>query len=259
LKKLGNLLALFLAAMLGALAAPVIPTIANVFTGFEITDRGILTYGVPFVRSGAEYGNNQPTAFDIGPRGTPADNGGSGKAWIDVCNADLIANQNAPVTCVYSGAWGGQMQLGTRSFNGAAEMPLKLRIGVGELNANGLVIYGTVTANAFAGAQPPDEGVENFAGGGQFRAIPPTPFGAGDFSYASWVNTAQTSWADILTQANSYSDSNWHGLLLNVSGPGQMQWYENTTAKVSTSTTGFNDGQWHHVAITRRWQPPPVP
>lgn len=254
MKKLGNLLALFLAAMLGALAAPVIPTIANVFTGFEITDRGILTYGVPFVRSGAEYGNNQPTAFDVGPRGNPADNGGSGKAWIDVCNADLIANQSAPVTCVYSGAWGGQMQLGTRSFNGAAEMPLKLRIGdkiVGELNANGLIIYGTVTANAFVGAQPPEDGVENFAGGGQFRAIPPTPFGTGDFTYAFWVNTAQTSRADVLTQANSYLDPNWHGLLLNVSASGQMQWYENSTAKLSASATGFNDGQWYHVAITR--------
>lgn len=254
MKKLGNLLALFLAAMLGALAAPAIPTIANVFIGYEITDRGILTFGVPVVRSGAEYGNNQPTALDVVPRGVPADNGTSGRAWLDVCNTDVLASPNAPITCVYAGAWSNQMQLGTRSFGGAAEIPLKLCIGnkiVGELNESGLIIYGTVTATAFAGPQPPEEGVENFAGGGQFRAIPPKPFGTGDFTYAFWVTTAQTSRADMLTQANNYTSPNWHGLLFNVSGSGQVQWYENTTAKLSASATGFNDNQWHHAAITR--------
>jgi hypothetical protein len=140
-----------LTALLAACAGPIISN-AEVFKGFEITDRGVLPFGVPFVRSGEEYGPNQPTGFDVGPRGSPPDKKNSGLAWIDVCNADLLTDPGAPVTCIYAGAWKKEMQLGSRSFNGAPVVPLKLRIGdtiVGELNEKGLVIYGTVQAKAF--------------------------------------------------------------------------------------------------------------
>jgi hypothetical protein len=107
---------------------------------------------VPFVRSGSRYGENQPTALDVGPRSSPKDEANSGIAWTDICNADLIANAKAPVTRIYSGAWSDKAMFGTRSFKGAPEVPLKLRIGnsiVGELNKSGLVIYGSVTADRF--------------------------------------------------------------------------------------------------------------
>jgi hypothetical protein len=136
------------------------PTPSTTFDGFDITDRGILPFGVPFVRSGAEYGRNRPTALDVGPRGKPPDQPKSGMAWLDVCNADLITTSNAPVSCGYLGAWQGHIEFGSRSFNGAPVRDLKLRVGdkvVGELTQDGLVIYGGITAEKFVDSNGPDE------------------------------------------------------------------------------------------------------
>lgn len=146
----------FLVGMCGALFAPTIQTVAGSFVGFEITDRAILDFGVPFIRSGPEYGNDKPTALDVGPRGNPTDRKGSGKAWIDVCNADLIGDPTAQVSCFYAGAYSDHIAFGSRSFNDAPVKPLQLRIGrttVGELTENGLVIHGTVTATGFVKSQ----------------------------------------------------------------------------------------------------------
>jgi len=51
----------FFAALFGAVigALSMSQPIADLFAGFQITDRGILSFGVPFVRSGASYGNNR--------------------------------------------------------------------------------------------------------------------------------------------------------------------------------------------------------
>lgn len=148
---------LALAFLVGCATSPVVrPVVADIFNGFEITDRGTVGFGVPFVRSGANYGNDKNTALDIGPRGNPRDAENSGKAWLDVCEADLIGNPSVPVHCLYAGAWSDHGEFGTRSFNGANVQPLKLRIGnviVGELNGNGLVIYGSITAGSFITAK----------------------------------------------------------------------------------------------------------
>jgi hypothetical protein len=146
----------FFAALIGAIIGATATNIANNYfyrhTAFEIVDRAALPYGVPVVRSGRKYGENRPTAFDILPRGNPSDEANSGKAWFDVCNADIIENPNSAVSCIYAGAWADKMFLGTRSFNGAPTVPLYLRIGnlkVGELSEAGLKIYGDISAHSF--------------------------------------------------------------------------------------------------------------
>ena len=133
------------------------PAVAELFTGYEITDRGTLGFGVPVVRSGASYGSDKPTALDILPRGTPVDTSW-GRAWFHICDADVLASPDSAFNCGYMGAFNDHVEIGTKSFNGEPARPLKLRVGdaiVGELNAVGLIIYGTVTANAFAGGAPP--------------------------------------------------------------------------------------------------------
>lgn len=259
----------FLCALFGSVigALSMSQPVADVFTGFEITARPHLSFGVPFVRSGGSYGENKPTALDVGPRGNPADHAGSGKAWLDVCNADLIANHNAPVSCFYAGAYGNKIQIGSRSF-GAPVLPLEVRVGdtvIGRFTANGLQIFGTVTANNYVGANaplveeptepeepppPPPTGVEIFDGSGQFRAIPASPFGTGNFTYHFWAKSAQTTRADILTQDGNYTGANWHGALANVTASGKMAWFENSTAKI-TATVPWNNGSWHHHAWVR--------
>lgn len=240
------------------LSISVVLTMSDPLDGFEVTDRGILDFGVPFVRSGPKYGNNRPTALDVGPRGNPNDEPNSGKAWIDVCNADLIDNPNAPVSCLYAGAWSDHMEFGTRSFNGAPVVPLKIRIGnivIGELNSDGLVIYGKITAGEFASSgsappSPPPLGYEVYTGNGQHRNVPGPALGSGDFTYDFWLRTSQTTRVDLLTQGNSYTSPKWYGLLLNVGGAGQLQWYEGTTPKI-TATASYADNEWHHIAIVR--------
>lgn len=135
-------------------------SVSEPFHGFEITDRhlGSSSFGVPFVRSGLKYGNHKPTALDVGPRGRPADEKNSDRAWIDVCNADLIQAPEAPVDCLYLGAWGERMVLGSRSFSGSKAKPLYLRAGnkiVGKISEQGLEIYGSITAHSVIEAQPP--------------------------------------------------------------------------------------------------------
>lgn len=90
-------------------------------------------------------------AFDVMPNGSPVEDTDNGVAWSDICNADLIANHNAPVSCVRSGAFLSKAVIGQRSFNGAPHVPLIIVQGgktrlviddgvidiIGELRING--------------------------------------------------------------------------------------------------------------------------
>jgi hypothetical protein len=120
--------------------------------GFTITDRNAgLPFGVPSVRSGAPHADNQPTALDIMPNGTGTSS--NGKAWMDVCNADLIGNESAPVGCVRLAAFSDHMELGVYAYNGASTVPLKIKfqgVTIGTLDSSGnLTVSGTVTAKGF--------------------------------------------------------------------------------------------------------------
>lgn len=65
-----------------------------------------------------------PVALDLQPLGpNPTESAGNGWSWVDCCNADVMHNNNAPVTCgrvgikTINGAPAGYV--GTVTYNGA--------------------------------------------------------------------------------------------------------------------------------------------
>ena len=93
-----------------------------------------------------------------------------------------------------------------------------------------------------------------FDGSGDYLVAPPGPdfnFGANDFTAEMFVRSTQTTRADILTQNTVYTATGWWGLLFNVSGSGTIALYETSSARISATGTNWNDGSWHHIALTR--------
>lgn len=76
-------------------------------------------------------------------------------------------------------------------------------------------------------------------------------FGSSDFSVDFWIKTSMTGRADICGQDTVSSDSTFWGLLLNVSGSGQIELYEQNSSRISATSTGFNNGNWRHLALSR--------
>lgn len=76
-------------------------------------------------------------------------------------------------------------------------------------------------------------------------------FGTGEFTVDFWIKSSDTTRQDVITQDNTSADSNWWGLLFNVSSSGRMYLYENSTARITATSTGWNDGSWNHVALVR--------
>jgi hypothetical protein len=75
-------------------------------------------------------------AFDIFPNGTPGDHGGSGAAWMDICNKDIINFGGSPFNCIHVGTFvaGGHGVISTTSFSGATNGDLQFQI-------NGTSVY----------------------------------------------------------------------------------------------------------------------
>lgn len=122
--------------------------IAMAGNGFTLTSRWDVTAFPAVVVQGNSTG---VTAFDILPKGNPTENADNGMAWNDTCNADLIANPNAPINCARFGAFVSKIVVGQRAFGGAAHVPLHIIQGngvrieiangvtniIGELRVNG--------------------------------------------------------------------------------------------------------------------------
>jgi hypothetical protein len=76
-------------------------------------------------------------------------------------------------------------------------------------------------------------------------------FGTGDWTIEFWINSTQTSRADPIGWNYSFNNAGWAGMILNVSASGQMSWYEQTSQRINATSTGWNNGSWNHVAVTR--------
>ena len=75
-------------------------------------------------------------------------------------------------------------------------------------------------------------------------------FGTGDFTIEFWINSTQTSRADPFAWNFGYTLAGWGSFILNTSS-GRIDWYEGTGIATYATSTGWNDGLWHHLAVSR--------
>ncbi len=90
---------------------------------------------------------NTAIALDIMPNGSP---GGTGIAWHDICDADVLNNTSTPVNFLHLAANSTTLEVGSASLYGGTGKPLIFTYGGAEkfrLNANGLGIG--VGSNAY--------------------------------------------------------------------------------------------------------------
>jgi len=76
-------------------------------------------------------------------------------------------------------------------------------------------------------------------------------FGTGDFSIEFWINSTQTTRADPVGWNYDFTSAGWGGFVFNLSSSGDMAWYENNNSRISASSTGWNNGSWNQVSLTR--------
>lgn len=81
----------------------------------------LTSFPVPCVRPST---SNTVIAFDVCPNGTPSDFETNGKAWIDVCDAD-VQTGNPSVGTARVGITSTAVQFGTKGFNGATAKPVE--------------------------------------------------------------------------------------------------------------------------------------
>jgi hypothetical protein len=93
-----------------------------------------------------------------------------------------------------------------------------------------------------------------FDGTGDYLLPPPSQnfaFRTGDFTIELWIKTSSTADDGILqisTTAGGFATSYTNGLMMSIVS-GTVYWALNGSS-VNTSTS-FNDGNWHHLAMTR--------
>jgi hypothetical protein len=76
-------------------------------------------------------------------------------------------------------------------------------------------------------------------------------FGSSNWTIEFWIKSSQTSRVDPIGWNYPYANAGWGGLILNLSASGQMSWYEQTSQRINATSTGWNDNNWNHIAITR--------
>ena len=76
-------------------------------------------------------------------------------------------------------------------------------------------------------------------------------FGTGNFTIEFWINSTQTTRTDPVGWNYNYGSAGWAGFIFNISSSGDMAWFENTSSRISASSTGWNNGYWNHVSVTR--------
>ena len=77
-------------------------------------------------------------------------------------------------------------------------------------------------------------------------------FGSGDFTIEFFINSTQTTRTDPIGWNYGYNSSGWAGMILNISpGSSSMAWYENANSRITVSSSGWNAGNWNHIAVTR--------
>lgn len=128
---------------------------------FAIQDRNAgLTYPVPVI---SPTQANKPIAFDLAPKGAPADAGRFGKAWFHICDVDIHASDasptNTPLRCVGFGIHSEYAWIGTDVFHGGVSTPVKftyngvskLQMTAAGVEATAPVTIGTTSLSAGIG------------------------------------------------------------------------------------------------------------
>lgn len=85
--------------------------------------------------------------------------------------------------------------------------------------------------------------------GFQFHNAQGTQFEAGDFTVEFFVRCDRTSRQDIIGQAGSGSEFRIVG---NRDAAGDLQYFRGTAQALIASGTGWNNGNWNHIALVRR-------
>jgi hypothetical protein len=100
----------------------------------------------------------------------------------------------------------------------------------------------------------PSDGVLAFDGTGDYlttAASNENNFGAVDFSIEFWIKSTKTGRVDPFGWNYPFNLAGWAGFICNLSGAGSISWYENTNSRITALSTGWNNGSWNHIALTR--------
>lgn len=120
-------------------------------TQYELNNRSqVTTFPAGFVRPETA---NSVMAFDVMPNGTPVEQSGNGFAWADVCDTDS-ATTNPAQHCLRIGATSTGMEVGSRDFQGAGELPLLITVHettVMTCHSSGCVSNFTLTSSPTSG------------------------------------------------------------------------------------------------------------
>jgi hypothetical protein len=138
---------------------------------------------------------NTISTLDILPNGSPAAAGEGNITWTDACDADLIANPSAPVTCARFGdnTVGNYVGFGSVAYSGASLRPICILYGLGNC-------VGTFNGTSWSFT------------GLNFASLAPTPTRAGDVLYwngSAWVTLAGNNSGTQVLQETSSGVPTW--------------------------------------------------
>ena len=75
-------------------------------------------------------------------------------------------------------------------------------------------------------------------------------FGSSDFTIEFWIKSTKAGRQDPVGWNYNFNSAGWAGFIFNLS-TGSMAWFENTNSRISALSTGWNNGEWNHIAVTR--------
>ena len=75
-------------------------------------------------------------------------------------------------------------------------------------------------------------------------------FGSSNFTIEFWIKSTKAGRQDPVGWNYDYTLSGWAGFIFNLS-TGSMAWFENANPRISAGSTGWNNGNWNHVAVAR--------
>ena len=75
-------------------------------------------------------------------------------------------------------------------------------------------------------------------------------FGSSDFTIEFWIKSTKAGRQDPVGWNYIFSSAGWAGFVFNLS-TGSIAWFENTNSRISALSTGWNNGEWNHIAVTR--------
>jgi hypothetical protein len=92
--------------------------------GFSVTARpDLATMTAAVIRPTSP---DQRMAFDVTPRGQPAEMANHGFAWVDICDTDVLATPQASMRCARAAVTGRDVRFGVMAFNGAEPVPVRI-------------------------------------------------------------------------------------------------------------------------------------